>query len=143
MRYRFVPYVVVLALWTALNLAAAQEAASERGLQRLPIKDANGREVGLYTGSFALVIGVSDYDEWTDLPGVRDDVPQVRAALEKHGFHVTVVKNPTGTELRKKLRAFIYARLCTNLVKSVRVTGRLHQALQIDPRDFYPLGIGR
>ena len=35
------------------------------------------------------------------------------------------------------------ARLCTNLVKSVRVTGRLHQALQIDPRDFYPLGIGR
>ena len=36
-----------------------------------------------------------------------------------------------------------YARLCTNLVKSVRVTGRLHQALQIDPRDFYPLGIGR
>ena len=35
------------------------------------------------------------------------------------------------------------SRLCTNLVKSVRVTGRLHQALQIDPRDFYPLGIGR
>ena len=108
MRYRFVPYVVVLALWTALNLAAAQEAASERGLQRLPIKDANGREVGLYTGSFALVIGVSDYDEWTDLPGVRDDVPQVRAALEKHGFHVTVFENPTGAELREKLRAFVY-----------------------------------
>ena len=38
---------------------------------------------------------------------------------------------------------WLYARLCTNLVKSVRVTGRLHQALQIDPRDFYPLGIGR
>ena len=37
----------------------------------------------------------------------------------------------------------VLARLCTNLVKSVRVTGRLHQALQIDPRDFYPLGIGR
>ena len=38
---------------------------------------------------------------------------------------------------------YTLARLCTNLVKSVRVTGRLHQALQIDPRDFYPLGIGR
>ena len=37
----------------------------------------------------------------------------------------------------------LYARLCTNLVESVRVTGRLHQAPQIDPRDFYPLGIGR
>ena len=26
---------------------------------------------------------------------------------------------------------------------SVRITDRLHQALQIDPRDFYQLGVGR
>ena len=65
---------------------------AERGLQRLPIKDAKGREVGLYTGSFALVIGVSGYDrdEWTDLPRVRDDIPQGpggarKARVPRHG----------------------------------------------------------
>ena len=53
---------------------------------------------------------------------------------------------PASHNSPKSLNLFrnrLLARLCTNLVKSVRVTGRLHQALQIDPRDFYPLGIGR
>ena len=37
---------------------------------------------------------------------------------------------------------FLYARLCTKSVKSMRVTGRLHQAVQIEPRDFQPVAIG-
>ena len=35
-----------------------------------------------------------------------------------------------------------YSRLCTKLVKSMCVTGRLHQAVQIEPRNFQPVAVG-
>ena len=64
--------------------------------------------------------------------------------VEHPGFSRQPPEVESGSEIaRMYFKDGSYARLCTNLVKSVRVTGRLHQALQIDPRDFYPLGIGR
>ena len=35
--------------------------AQVRGIVPVPIKDKSGNQVGLYKGSYALVIGVSDY----------------------------------------------------------------------------------
>ena len=54
-----------------------------RGVKRVEIKTQAGELVGLYEQSHALVIGVSDYTAgWPRLRGVREDVREVRRALE-------------------------------------------------------------
>jgi class 3 adenylate cyclase len=78
--------------------------------QRQPgtLMDKNGRLVGTYTASHALVVGFSNYTNgWTPLPGVKGDVKAVAQALEKHGFHVVVVMDPTVAELEEAHRDFI------------------------------------
>ena len=62
-------------------LAAAPAGAAVR------VTDAGGNTVAVYAESYALVIGVSNYTAgWPRLRGVRDDIPAVKAALEKQGF---------------------------------------------------------
>jgi hypothetical protein len=57
--------------------------AETRGVKRVEIKTQAGELVGLYEQSHALVIGVSDYTGgWPRLQGVREDVREVRQALE-------------------------------------------------------------
>lgn len=46
----------------------------------------------LYSESHALVIGVSDYEHWKSLPGVKQDVTEVERALKQHGFAVEVAR---------------------------------------------------
>jgi class 3 adenylate cyclase len=76
--------------------------------QGMPIIDKEGRRVGTYTESHALVIGLSTYTAgWDALPGVQGDVQSVTQALEKHGFHVVVVMDPTVAELEEAYRDFI------------------------------------
>lgn len=67
----------------------------------------NGNEIDLYDKSYALVIGVSDYKKWPDLPGVKGDVKSVSASLTKHGFTVTKLLNPTRAEFDREVRDFI------------------------------------
>ena len=58
-------------------------AAETRGVKRVEIKTQAGELVGLYEQSHALVIGVSNYTGgWPRLRGVREDVREVRQALE-------------------------------------------------------------
>ena len=78
--------------------------------QRQPgtLMDKHGQPVGTYTASHALVVGISNYTGgWTPLPGVKGDVKAVTHALEKHGFHVVVVMDPTVAELEEAHRDFI------------------------------------
>src|SRR5215467_9479961 len=63
--------------------------------------------VDLYGKSYALVIGASAYKYWPKLPGVKKDVALVKAALEKHGFAVTTVMDPTRTDFDTAMRGFI------------------------------------
>jgi uncharacterized caspase-like protein len=92
-------------------LAAAivsSTAAQERGFLPVPIKDKSGNQVGLYKGSYALVIGVGNYGEyWPTLRGVRDDVRAVSEILNSQGFKVLRVEDPNYAELISKMNAFI------------------------------------
>lgn len=65
-------------------------------------------------GSFALLIGVSNYVEiegrqaWRDLPTVKADIDSLRAVLEDmHGFNVETVIDPDGNALETALESFI------------------------------------
>jgi multidrug efflux pump subunit AcrA (membrane-fusion protein) len=54
------------------------------------------------------VIGISDYTAgWPRLRGVREDVREVRRALEDNGFSVTLVENPDRAEFERAVREFI------------------------------------
>ena len=72
------------------------------------INNGQGEQVQLYSRSYALVIGVSDYmNGWKNLEGVKIDIAAVKTALEQHGFEVTTLENPTGSEFRAAFERFI------------------------------------
>ena len=82
--------------------------SSSRGISKVSIKTTGGEEVGLYEESHALVIGVSDYTQgWPRLNGVKEDVKEVRKALEDNGFKVKLVMDPDRTKLEKEIREFV------------------------------------
>ncbi|MGE3874999.1 MAG: caspase domain-containing protein [Parvibaculaceae bacterium] len=62
--------------------------------------------------SYALLVGVSDYDDrlkaWRDLPAVKDEIQDLARTLEvMHGFKVTTVLDPTGQELEAAIKDFV------------------------------------
>ena len=97
----------MLAVAVGSMLAVSAWAATDSG-GPTRVTDAAGNEVALYAESHALVIGISDYTGgWPSLSGVKEDVPAVRAALEKQGFTVTVVMDPDRRQLDDAFRLFI------------------------------------
>jgi hypothetical protein len=98
--------------WLLLTLAVFLStlpglAAESRGVKRVEIKTAAGEAIGLYEQSHALVIGVSTYEHWPKLPGVKRDVTDVAAALEKNGFAVQTVLDPDQDMLDDAFEGFI------------------------------------
>lgn len=66
--------------------------AIQRGIK---IKTTEGKTIQLYDKSYALVIGISDYKNWKDLPNAVKDADAVAAELEKIGFEVTKITDNT------------------------------------------------
>ncbi len=94
--------------WLLATPAVAQD---DKGIQRVSIRDRQGQEVGWYDGSYALLIGVSDYTaDWPDLESVRGELAEVRRELEAHGFQVEEAPDdPTKGELKDAVEGFIDA----------------------------------
>ena len=89
--------------WGVNSVAARQN----RG-QGVKLKVGNGEEVQLYEGSYALVIGVSDYTQgWPKLPGVKTDVAEVKKVLETQGFLVQTAADPTHAQFKERMERFI------------------------------------
>lgn len=77
-------------------------------LKPVVIRDRSGKEVGLYQESYALLVGVSDYTHgWPDLPGVKEDIREVRSVLERNGFRAVVIENPNREETLRAFNDFI------------------------------------
>ncbi len=94
---------LLLCGWFAPLAAFAQTATPARGVA---VRKTGGKE--LYAGSYALVIGVSDYTAgWDDLPGVAQDVAAIESALKTQGFEVRTTLNPKKTELTNQIQQFI------------------------------------
>lgn len=99
---------LLLCIALLLALPAATVAQNTEPDTAVRIKTDDGSVVKLYDASYALVVGISDYIAgWADLPGVNRDVPLVKAALEKQGFLVTVMMNPTRAAFDDAMRKFI------------------------------------
>jgi uncharacterized caspase-like protein len=89
-------------------LVICSNAADTRGLKRVVVKDREGREIGLYKGSYALLIGVSDYSAgWPDLRSIPDELVTVETMLKKRGFMVRKILNPTAEAMKAAFEEFI------------------------------------
>jgi len=75
----------------------------------LEVKDGQGSVLVGYAESHALVIWAGEYRNpfWKRLTNLREESTQVAQALSSHGFQVSVVANPTSTELRSSIESFI------------------------------------
>lgn len=96
--------LTILVLCKSIPLLAKET----RGLNVVSIMDKRGRQVVLYKGSYALLIGVSDYvSGWPDLESISHEIEQVETALTKNGFKTVKVLNPTSKKLTKAIEDFI------------------------------------
>jgi hypothetical protein len=83
-------------------------APGRRGAAVVPISDREGREVGWYSGSHALLIGNSAYSYgWQSLESIPGEIAQVKKVLMEHGFQVEEVKNATGDQLSRAFKDFV------------------------------------
>lgn len=81
---------------------------ADRGISVVPIKDSTGKQVGLYEGSHALIIGVSNYlNGWPMLPGVKENVEDICSVLELNGFNVRTILDPDKSRLEQAFEKFI------------------------------------
>lgn len=97
-----------LLLLLFLSTHAVLPAQELRGLKTVRLANEQGRQVELYKGSYALVIGVSNYTNgWPKLPGVLKDIEAVAEALRGHGFTVVTVRDPTRDRLLQAFDSFI------------------------------------
>ncbi|GDY14925.1 hypothetical protein LBMAG53_38030 [Planctomycetota bacterium] len=105
-RSRLLP-TLALAVMTAL-WSSAWAGEPTRGDQPISVRDPGSKaELVRYGRSRALVIGCSRYQHLPALKGVANDLPLVQAALERHGFVVTPLLDPTGETLEKTVKTFI------------------------------------
>jgi formylglycine-generating enzyme required for sulfatase activity len=95
-------------LMLALLMSVNGSFGGDRAIKRVVVKDRTGKEVSSFGGSYALVIGVSEYSAgWPKLPGVKNDVAVVSKTLEGKGFKVTTLLDPDGAALEKGFEKFV------------------------------------
>lgn len=126
----------------SLGAVGAQsiKAQPTRGAGNVRVTNASGQtqDVKFYDGSYALIIGESDYTNgWDKLPGVKNDVVAVKTALEKQGFQVRTVLNPKSYDLTKSVEDFIsdYGYIYGNRLL-IYFAGHGHTQKTGDGRDF-------
>lgn len=108
-------YVCCLCLFAALSLAPAARGGrgqEERGAGIYGLGDAATPTniASLYGASHALVIGISDYEHWYDLRGVRADVAEVSRVLRERGFNVEVAEDLGSDRLLPVIKDFLARR---------------------------------
>jgi formylglycine-generating enzyme required for sulfatase activity len=100
-----------LFLFFSLSLKAADQ-KKESGTEKTD---------SFFSSSYALVIGINNYTNWTPLKNAVENADLVKAGLEAKGFKVignAVKKNPTFTELEKVFKNFF-------LNKTIKSNSRL------------------
>ena len=93
----------------SISLSGVANPAS-RGFA-VEVVDKSGQKFSLYNNSYALLIGVSDYDywNWPDLESIPSELASVERLLGQHGFQIEKHLNPNGDQLETLFENFIDA----------------------------------
>jgi len=80
---------------------------AQRGFKA--IRTPEGKEIALYKGSYALIVGNSKYTSgWDPLTAAERDVEELGDVLRRNGFEATVLKNITKSGFLSALSNFTY-----------------------------------
>lgn len=100
-------FILLFAILHSFGYVINHSVAQDRGMRPVKIK-IQGTLTDLYDESHALVIGVSKYSNgWPRLPGVKEDIRQVKQALEANGFNVVLIEDPDDKKLEDAFENFI------------------------------------
>ena len=97
-------FLSFLTLLTVLCITSHLSAAT-RGLK---VVSKDGQDMDLYKDYRAVVVGVSDYEHWPNLPNAVNDAIEVADKLKRMGFHVKLVRDPTYREMRTVITDMVY-----------------------------------
>ncbi len=104
-KYRPLPAVLLLLL---LFTQTATALTQQRGQQRVKVETLDGQSLELYSGSHALLIGVSDYTAgWSDLHSIPRELDQVSTALEQQGFKVHRAGKSDSAGIKQAIETFL------------------------------------
>jgi uncharacterized caspase-like protein len=92
-------FLVLFTLFPTSSLTAT------RGIK---ITAKQGQSLYLYKDYHALVVGISNYEKWPDLPNAVKDAREVATNLKQLGFEVKLVLNPTSGEMKNALTEVVY-----------------------------------
>ena len=82
-------------------------AQAQRGMKTV-VRTKTGQDILSYSESYALIVGNGNYTNgWDPLDGTLKDVKEVAAALEKHGFNVTLKTDLKKIDFDTVFEAFI------------------------------------
>jgi hypothetical protein len=108
---KFLKPIAIFVLFAVWNSFLIEPASPQSRDAEVIVETSDGKPLPLYRASYALVIGVSAYTNgWPILPAADDDAREVKAALEQHGFVVTLVENPTAARLDSEIKSFFARR---------------------------------
>ena len=107
----FLKLLTLVSLTAYLSSSCTREVenkskGSEITDKAIEITDKAGKPTVIYEESHALVIWAGNYQHWSQLNNVGTEAKKVVKTLEKRGFQVTVVDNPTGSELKSAIEDF-------------------------------------
>ena len=94
------------ALFFIILISASNQLASERGVS-VTLSTSEGNRIELYRGSYALIVGNSNYTHgWDSIPGAIRDANEVAKVLEKQGFNVTLKTDLNRTGFSRAISEF-------------------------------------
>lgn len=102
---KHVKYPLLITFFISTLLVSIPLLATTRGISVVSKK---GQTYHLYKDYHALVVGVSEYEQWPDLPNAVKDAQEVSDTLKRLGFKVELVTNPNYQQLRKALNELTY-----------------------------------
>ena len=108
MKQRLVYYLKLLALVSLTTYLTRSSVLNAQNYSKaVEITDIEGKQTILYEESHALVIWSGNYQYWNRLENTEVEAKELEEALNKQGFQVTIVPNPTGEQIRSAVNNFI------------------------------------
>jgi len=97
----------LMLLVVSCNNSTVGTRSSIKGGGPVTITDTNGSEILSYSGSYALIIGQSDYAHWGDLSSIPSELDEVESVLKDQSFVVERHKNLNSKDLKRAFERFI------------------------------------
>ena len=102
------PICLLPFIFSLLFLALPFSSFSTTTMRGISVTAGKAQNLYLYKDYYALVVGISDYEQWPDLPSAGNDAKEVAARLKEIGFEVKLVLDPSAELLRKALSDIVY-----------------------------------